>query len=185
MSETPETVVVRLGHRPGRDERITTHVALVARAFGADRVVLPDAAAGAGETVEDITERFGGPFAVEMAPPLEWLRSYDGPIAHLTMYGQPIDDHIEAVSDRAFDEGLAVVVGAGKVPPETFELATWNLAVGNQPHSEIAALAICLDRLDDDPAYDRTFADASRVVVPRARDKRVIDTDEDSVEIEE
>ncbi|TLZ95287.1 MAG: tRNA (cytidine(56)-2'-O)-methyltransferase, partial [Methanobacteriota archaeon] len=27
--------VLRLGHRPARDKRVTTHVALTARAFGA------------------------------------------------------------------------------------------------------------------------------------------------------
>ncbi|MGC9107424.1 MAG: tRNA (cytidine(56)-2'-O)-methyltransferase, partial [Infirmifilum sp.] len=29
-----EVVVLRLYHRPDRDKRVTTHVALVARAFG-------------------------------------------------------------------------------------------------------------------------------------------------------
>ena len=32
--------VLRIGHRQGRDQRITTHVFLVARAFGADEGVL-------------------------------------------------------------------------------------------------------------------------------------------------
>ena len=32
--------VLRLGHRIGRDKRITTHVALVARAFGADKILI-------------------------------------------------------------------------------------------------------------------------------------------------
>ena len=32
--------VLRLGHRKGRDPRITTHLALVARAMGADRFLL-------------------------------------------------------------------------------------------------------------------------------------------------
>jgi len=40
MQGTPEVAVLRLGHRPGRDERMTTHVGLTARALGADRVVL-------------------------------------------------------------------------------------------------------------------------------------------------
>ena len=30
-----EIYILRLGHRPERDKRITTHVALTARAFGA------------------------------------------------------------------------------------------------------------------------------------------------------
>ena len=32
--------VLRLGHRKGRDPRITTHLALVGRAFGAHRFLL-------------------------------------------------------------------------------------------------------------------------------------------------
>ncbi|MCC6052717.1 MAG: tRNA (cytidine(56)-2'-O)-methyltransferase, partial [Desulfurococcaceae archaeon] len=34
--------VLRYGHRPERDKRVTTHVALVARAFGASGFILGD-----------------------------------------------------------------------------------------------------------------------------------------------
>ncbi|MEM2376537.1 MAG: tRNA (cytidine(56)-2'-O)-methyltransferase, partial [Sulfolobales archaeon] len=34
--------VLRLGHRPLRDKRVTTHVALTARAFGANGFVLAE-----------------------------------------------------------------------------------------------------------------------------------------------
>ena len=42
--------VLRLGYRRGRDPRITTHLALVGRAFGADRFLL------AGEEDKDLFE---------------------------------------------------------------------------------------------------------------------------------
>ena len=32
--------ILRIGHRISRDKRITTHVALVARAFGADNILV-------------------------------------------------------------------------------------------------------------------------------------------------
>ncbi|HJW97957.1 MAG TPA: tRNA (cytidine(56)-2'-O)-methyltransferase, partial [Candidatus Bathyarchaeia archaeon] len=35
-------VVLRWGHRPQRDARLTTHVALAARALGANGLVLSD-----------------------------------------------------------------------------------------------------------------------------------------------
>jgi tRNA (cytidine56-2'-O)-methyltransferase len=35
MQDTPPVAVLRLGHRPGRDERTTTHVGLTALALGA------------------------------------------------------------------------------------------------------------------------------------------------------
>ena len=34
MQGANDVVVLRLGHRPGRDERMTTHVGLTARAMG-------------------------------------------------------------------------------------------------------------------------------------------------------
>jgi len=36
--------VLRIGHRISRDKRITTHVALVARAFGADKILIEEVA---------------------------------------------------------------------------------------------------------------------------------------------
>ena len=58
--------VLRLDHRIGRDTRITTHVCLTARAFGASKVWL------AGEedqkiinNVRDTVKRWGGNFEIE------------------------------------------------------------------------------------------------------------------------
>lgn len=175
LQGTPEVVVLRLGHRPGRDERMTTHVALTARALGANRVLLAGDAASRRDTVESVTERFGGPFAVETTDePMRVLREWDGRIVHLTMYGLPIQDVVAEVRDR-FETGskLLVVVGAEKVPFEVYEHADWNVAVTNQPHSEIASLAVFLDRLFEGRELDREWEDADRVVVPQAMGKRV------------
>ena len=58
--------VLRLDHRLKRDTRITTHVCLTARAFGASKIYL------AGErdnrlmeNVRDTASRFGGNFEIE------------------------------------------------------------------------------------------------------------------------
>ena len=59
------------------------------------------------------------------------------------MYGLPIDDVLERIPR----DDLLIVVGAEKVPREVYDLADFNVAVGNQPHSEVAALAVFLDRL--------------------------------------
>ena len=40
------------------------------------------------------------------------------------------------------EKEVIVVVGGTKVPAETFEIADFNVSVGNQPHSEVAALAV-------------------------------------------
>jgi len=33
-----KVIVIRYGHRPARDQRMTTHIALIARALGADGI---------------------------------------------------------------------------------------------------------------------------------------------------
>lgn len=175
MQDTPEVAVLRLGHRPGRDERTTTHVGLTARALGADRVILANDGDSRGETIEDITERFGGPFAVESTEsPQAYISGWDGEIIHLTMYGLQIQE-VETEIRESFEDGqsLLVVVGAEKVPFEVYEQATYNLAVTNQPHSEIASLAVFLDHLYQGVELDREWEDVERVVVPQALGKQV------------
>jgi tRNA (cytidine56-2'-O)-methyltransferase len=68
-----------------------------------------------------------------------------------------------------------VVVGAEKVPFEVYELADWNVAVGNQPHSEVAAVAVTLDRIAEDEPLENEFKDAQLHVVPMDRGKKVIE----------
>jgi len=179
MRETPALAVLRLGHRPGRDERITTHVGLTARALGADRVVLANEAAGRRGSIEDITDRFGGPFAVETTTsPMAFLGDWDGAVVHLTMYGLPVQE-VEGELRHRFEAGtpVLVAVGAGKVPFDVYEAADWNVAVTNQPHSEIASLAVFLDRLLEGEELDREWEDAESVVVPTAEGKELRDAE--------
>ncbi|MFC3957402.1 tRNA (cytidine(56)-2'-O)-methyltransferase [Halovivax cerinus] len=182
MERFPEVAVCRLGHRPGRDDRMTTHVGLTARALGAYRAIFPENATDAVETARDITDRFGGPFAVERTDsPTGVVRNWEGVVAHLTMYGEPVQaveaDVRSALVDRR--EPLLVVVGAEKVPFEIYEAADWNVAVTNQPHSEVAGLAVFLDRLFDGAELDREWVGASREVVPQATGKLVESVDEE------
>jgi tRNA (cytidine56-2'-O)-methyltransferase len=174
MRGEPDLCVLRLGHRPGRDERMSTHVGLTARALGADRVVFTGKAEGPRETVADITERFGGPFAVEVSEsyrPL--LEEFDGRVIHLTMYGLPVQEVEDELKSAHRTEPLLVVVGAEKVPFDVYEAADYNVAVTNQPHSEVASLAVFLDRLHGGRELDREWMDADRRVVPKERGKRV------------
>ena len=177
MQGTPEVAVLRLGHRPGRDERMTTHVGLTARALGADRLILANDGASRAETVVDITERFGGPFEVETTEePMATLDRWDGAIAHLTMYGLPVQDVAADIRERHDDgEPLLVVVGAEKVDWDVYAAADWNVGVTNQPHSEVASLAVFLDRLFEGAELDREWEDADKSVVPQAEGKLVED----------
>lgn len=175
MQDSPEIAVLRLGHRPGRDERMTTHVGLTARALGADRVLLAQGAADRRTTIENVTDGFGGPFEVETTDePNRVLREWQARIVHLTMYGLPIQE-VETEIRSQFEDGmdLLVVVGAEKVQWDVYEAADWNAAVTNQPHSEVASLAVFLDRLFEGDELDREWEDADRVVVPQAEGKRI------------
>ena len=71
-----------------------------------------------------------------------------------------------------------MVVGAEKIPFEVYEHADFNVGVTNQPHSEIAALAVFLDRLFEGRELDREWEDADQVVVPQEAGKKVVDPDE-------
>ncbi len=175
-----ELVVLRIGHRPGRDDRMTTHVGLTARALGADRFVLASNDGRPLTTIDDVTERFGGPFTTDLVENAgAFLNEWAGMIVHLTMYGLPIQDQLPRLRERCPPGcDLAIVVGAEKVPFSVYELADWNLAVTNQPHSEVASLAIMLDRYSDGTALDEDFIDATHRVVPQAAGKRVERTQE-------
>jgi tRNA (cytidine56-2'-O)-methyltransferase len=192
MNDAREVAVLRYGHRPGRDDRMTTHVGLTARALGADRVIFPDNAGQSAETVRDITDRFGGPFAVELRDDQRAIvRGWDGVVVHLTMYGERVQDVEGAVREAVGLGGadaaegpspprdLLVVVGGEKVPWALYERADFNVGVTNQPHSEVAGLAVFLDRLFDGAELDREWTDADRRVVPEATGKTVVDADGD------
>jgi tRNA (cytidine56-2'-O)-methyltransferase len=174
MQGEHEVTVLRLGHRPGRDGRMTTHVGLTARALGADRVLLAGDAATSRETIASVTDRFGGPFEAEVVE--SWrpaLRDWPGRVVHLTMYGERVQDVEEEIREAHAEASLLVVVGAEKVPFDVYEAADWNVGVTNQPHSEVAALAVFLDRLFEGRELDRPWTDAERRVVPEATGKRV------------
>jgi tRNA (cytidine56-2'-O)-methyltransferase len=164
-------VVLRLGHRPDRDQRVTTHVALTARALGADEVWVSERDTSLEQSVRGVVARFGGDFQVRTG--VEWkkaVRSWEGTVVHLTMYGEKLSEALPTLKG----EDLMVVVGSEKVPRELYDLAHRNVSVGNQPHSEVAALAIFLDRLAGGNTLERE-TDGPMRIVPNPRGKTVID----------
>jgi len=94
------------------------------------------------------------------------------------MYGLPVQDVQDELRAVHREESLLVVVGAEKVSFDVYERADYNVAVTNQPHSEVAGLAVFLDRLYDGRELDREWTGADREVVPRATGKRLIDASE-------
>ncbi len=166
-----KVAVLRLGHRRERDKRVTTHVALVARAFGANSILISERDAELESTIRDVVSRFGGDFTIVTG--VNWrnlIREWRGTTVHLTMYGEPLEDAIVNIAGGDF----LVVVGAEKVPGEVFKLADHNIAVGSQPHSEVAALAIFLDRISKGE-WARLDFGGERVIIPSKEGKIVID----------
>ena len=163
--------VLRLGHRPARDKRVTTHVALAARAFGADRILVSTRDPSLERTVNELFRRFGGPFGIETG--VAWrkvLREWKGTKVHLTMYGLHVDEALAGIPK----DDLLVVVGAEKVPADVYRMVDVNVAVGNEPHSEVAALAVFLDRLLGGQGL-RRVRDGRLRIRPSARGKDVVD----------
>jgi len=147
--------VLRIGHRIGRDKRITTHVALVARAFGADKILIDSKDEKIKENIQSTCIRFGGEFRIETGvKPKKIIKEFKGKILHLTMYGDKLSKSLKKINKK---DDLLVIVGAEKVPGYIYEKADLNVSVGNQPHSEVAALAILLDRLTEGKWVKKKF----------------------------
>jgi len=162
--------VLRLGHRPDRDKRMTTHVGLTARAFGLDRMYMPDLNDEIKDSLEDVADRFGGGFSVEEKKDWEALiKEWDGETIHLTMYGEDIGRFFE----KNKIENPLIIVGSEKVPRRVYDIADHNVAVGAQPHSEVASLAVFLDRYNNRSIHGLAGGDIS--VLPSKSEKRVLD----------
>lgn len=166
--------VVRIGQRLVRDDRVTTHVALVARAFGCTKIFMTEVNPEIKYTLEKINKTWGGNFAVEFIDNWKSIvkkKKENYKIVHLTMYGENIND---VDNQLRKEENLLIVVGAEKVPREIYELADYNIGIGSQPHSEISALAILLDRIQKGEQFENNFLGAKRKIIPTRRGKNVL-----------
>ncbi len=138
--------VLRLSHRLRRDPRISTHVALVARAFGASKIYYSGQHDSSLEdSVNKITKHWGGPFEIEYIKDyLNLIKNKKKKgfyIVHLTCYGLELQKEIQKIREK---KNILVVVGSEKVPPEIYKLADLNLSISSQPHSEVSSLSTFL-----------------------------------------
>lgn len=168
--------VLRLDHRAKRDARITTHVCLTSRAFGASKIYL------SGEedeklmkNVEEVVERWGGSFKIEYKKNFmnlidEW-RNKGGEVIHLTMYGSQVQNVIEDIKKSSKDK--LIVVGGSRVPTKVYKNSDWNVSVTNQPHSEVSSLAVFQHMFMDGQEFNLKFDNAVFEVIPTAEGKIV------------
>lgn len=177
----PKIVVLRWGHRLQRDARLTTHVALTARALGTSGIILSDIRdRKIKETIEKVTENWGGPFFFEMGTSWkkavkEW-KEKGGIVVHLTAYGENIQASDVLQRIKASEKDALVIVGSQKVPREFFSksVSDFNVAIGNQPHSECASLAVFLDRFFEGKELTKDFENAKIRIMPQKRSKRIV-----------
>ncbi|PVX23904.1 MAG: tRNA (cytidine(56)-2'-O)-methyltransferase [Candidatus Bathyarchaeum sp.] len=179
----PKVVILRWGHRH-RDQRLTSHVALTARALGASGFIMADISdIKVKETIERVLERWGGNFSFEMGT--SWKRAIrewkanKGVTVHLTAYGENIQTSDVMKRIRETKKDVMVIVGSQKVPPTFYSesVSDFNVAVGNQPHSECSSLAVFLDRYFEGQELSKDFAENAKMkIVPQVRGKKVVET---------
>ncbi len=175
-SKYGKVYVLRLGHRPQRDKRITSHVALVARAFGANGFILEGVCDDSIErTLSRVNRCWGGHVEYECGVKgtryIKGWKQNSGEVIHLTMYGVPFNEVIDEI--RMSPRPKLIIVGAEKVERIYYELSDYNVSIGLQPHSEVAALAIFLDRLYRGSWTNIEFHGAKLKIIPSDRGKRV------------
>ncbi|MCD6478824.1 MAG: tRNA (cytidine(56)-2'-O)-methyltransferase [Candidatus Diapherotrites archaeon] len=164
-----QVVVLRYGHRTGRDDRVSTHCCLVARAFGAERIII---IGKKDEKIEDVVkklcERWGGPFNINFSTSwreeLQRLKAQGFKAVHLTMYGKPLQKVIEDIKKC---DKIVVIIGSKKVEIGVYEESDYNVAITKQPHSEIAALAVFLDWYFGGKELEKKFKDAKIVLTEK------------------
>jgi tRNA (cytidine56-2'-O)-methyltransferase len=176
--------ILRWGHRQ-RDFRVTSHIALTARALGASGFILADLEdSSIKKTIEKITKNWGGAFDFNMGISFknavdEW-RKNKGIIVHLTAYGENIQTSDILKRIKSHKKDIMLIVGSKKVPSEFYSerISDYNLAIGNQPHSEIASLAVFLDRIFEGKELGKTFMNAKFRILPSKRKKTIIELDQ-------
>jgi len=165
--------------------RLTTHVALTARALRSSGFILSDVEDSSIEqTVKKITARWGGTFQFEMGTPWkkvvrDW-KDNGGVVVHLTAYGENIQTSDALTRIKSLNKDVLVLVGSQKVPGEFYssDVSDFNVSIGNQPHSECSALAIFLDRFFEGKELSKDFEKAKIRVVPQERGKEIKTNDE-------
>ncbi|MBI2075918.1 MAG: tRNA (cytidine(56)-2'-O)-methyltransferase [Candidatus Aenigmarchaeota archaeon] len=167
--------ILRLGHRLKRDERLSTHVGLVARALGADEIIYSgERDEGILESIRKTTKNWGGSFKVRYEE--SWkavIKKYKKKrfkIVHATMYGEPVKKVMPKIRK---EKDILVLVGSSKVPGQIYMISDYNVAVTSQPHSEVAALAVFLHEYFK--GKEKGFKKAKLKIIPQKKGKKVIE----------
>jgi len=122
------------------------------------------------KSVHEAVARWGGKFEIEYDA--DWkgvIKKFKGTKVHLTMYGQKMQAKELKKSGK-----MLVVIGAAKVPPEVYKLCDYNIAIGSQPHSEVAALAVFLLKVLGEKRLWAQKNNARVKIIPQKNSKKVV-----------
>src|SRR3989344_965497 len=168
-------IVLRLNNRIARDPRLSTHVALTARAFLADKLYYSGQKDSSLElSLNKVTEKFGSSFTIEyLQDPLKFIKENKPKfkIVHLTCYGLNVQDKVNEIRKN---KNLIIIIGGEKVEPIYYDLADYNLSITQQPISEVSALAIFLHLLNNGKELKNEFKNAKNKIIPMAKGKKVL-----------
>ena len=168
-------IVLRLNHRIARDPRLSTHVALTARAFLADKLYYSGQKDSSLElSLNKVTEKFGSSFTIEyLQDPLKFIKENKPKfkIVHLTCYGLNVQDKVNEIRKN---KNLIIIIGGEKVEPIYYNLADYNISITQQPISEVSALAIFLHLLNNGKELKNEFKNAKNKIIPMERGKKVL-----------
>ena len=170
--------LLRLGHRIHRDHRTTTHCALVARAFGSSEMYYcGNEDDSLQSSIEKVNESWGGDFSSSFVKSwksfINKCKRENNFVILCTMYGKNIPDIESELRSILDNQDIVIIIGSEKIPPELINLSDINVAISNQPHSEVAALAILLDRLFQGKQLDLKFTNSKLNIIPQEKGKSI------------
>lgn len=164
--------VLRLGHRIHRDQRISSHVFLVARAFGARKGIYSgERDKNLEDSIKKVVKQWGGPFEIRYTG--NWkheIMKFKGLKAHLTVYGIPFQKKIPELRKK---KNIMLIVGGEKVQPLVYNMVDYNISITSQPHSEVSSLCLFLDYYFKGKKLGKKFKKSRLKVIPQERGKKV------------
>ncbi len=166
--------ILRLSHRIRRDPRLSTHVALTARAFLANKLFYSgDKDSKLEETVNKLITQFGGDFKIEYIKDsiklIKEKKNENYLIVHLTAYGLTLNSALAKIKGS---KKFLIIIGGEKVQPEIFQISDYNISITNQPISEVSALAVFLHELNNGKEITSKFKNSKTEIIPSERGKK-------------
>ena len=170
--------LLRLGHRKERDKRLTTHIFLSCRILGINKIYYAgDKDEKIEKNINKVEEKWGKCLDIRhIRNPLKFIekKKKEGyAIIHLTMYGIPYEEKINEIRKL---KNILIIIGSEKVPSEIYQLSDYNIAIGNQPHSELTALVILSYEINKNKLKECNGKSLYRII-PQEKGKKVVRND--------